>query len=109
MQPATSSTESGVIYAITSLLHLIELYEDRGDDTEALKVAKIAAGFGQYEEARQRLLWKTGVRKTEPVPEADQNSAPAPKRVPASHPSMVRWPDQRLGIPVRRSGWAICR
>ncbi len=90
-------------YAITSLLHLIELYEDRGDDTEALKVAKIAAGFGQYEEARQRLLWKTGVRKTEPVPE--------PIKIPPQHPNGSQpaihpWSDGRISDWAFRSGEA---
>jgi hypothetical protein len=48
---------------------LIQLYEERGDLSDALKVAEIASGYGKVEDVRQRLLRKTGARETEPVPE----------------------------------------
>lgn len=66
-------------YSITGFWTLIQLYEDRGDLSNALKVAEIASGYGQCEDARQRLLWKTGARETEPVP--------APIEVPPQHPN----------------------
>ena len=66
-------------YVITGFGLLIQLYEERGDLGGALRVAEIASGYGQCEDARQRLLWKTGARETEPV-------AP-PVEVPPQHPN----------------------
>ena len=66
-------------YMITGFWLLIQLYEERGDLSDALKVAEIASGYGQCEDARQRLLWKTGARETEPVAE--------PIKVPPQHPN----------------------
>jgi hypothetical protein len=67
------------VYWITGFSLLIQLYEERGDLSDALKVAEIASGYGQYEDARQRLLWKTGARETEPVPE--------PIKITPQHPN----------------------
>jgi hypothetical protein len=66
-------------YSITGFWLLIQLYEDRSDPAGALKVAEIAAAYGQCEDSRQRLLWKTGARQTEPVP--------PPAEVPPQHPN----------------------
>ena len=66
-------------YSITGFWLLIQLYEDRGELADALKVAEIATAHGQCEDARQRLLWKTGARGTEPVP--------PPMEVPPQHPN----------------------
>lgn len=66
-------------YSITGFWTLIELYERKGDLAEALKVAEIAAAHGQCEDARQRLLWKTGARENEPVT--------PPMEVPPQHPN----------------------
>lgn len=65
--------------SITGFWLLIQLYEDRGDLAGALKVAEIAASYGQCEDARQRLRWKTGLRQTEPLP--------PPVEVPPQHPN----------------------
>lgn len=67
------------LYSITGFWILIQLYEDRGDLADGLKVAEIAASYGQCEDARQRLRWKTGARETEPVPH--------PMPVPPQHPN----------------------
>ena len=85
-------------FGITSLLHLIELYEDRGEFATALKAAEIASRFGQCEDARERLRWKTGARDTEPIPE--------PVKVPPQHPNGARptihpWSEGRI------SDWAF--
>lgn len=63
----------------TGFWTLIQLYEERGDLAKALKVAEIAAEHGQGEDARRRLLWKTGAMEDEPVP--------APYEVPPQHPN----------------------
>lgn len=44
---------------------LIRLYEERGDLADALKVAEIAAGYDQCEDAYERLLWKTGAKEND--------------------------------------------
>jgi hypothetical protein len=66
-------------YSITGFWLLIQLYEERGDLPDALKVAEIAARYGQCYDALQRLRWKTGARDTEPVP--------PPMAVPPQHPN----------------------
>jgi hypothetical protein len=55
-------------YSIAGFSTLIQLYEDRGDLAEALKVAEIAAAHGQCLYDRERLLWMTGGTKNKPVP-----------------------------------------
>jgi hypothetical protein len=65
--------------SITGFWRLIQLYEEKGDLSDALQVAEIASGYGQCEDARQRLLWKTGARETEPEPE--------PIEIPPQHPN----------------------
>jgi hypothetical protein len=76
-------------YMITGFWLLIPLYEERGDLSDALKVAEIASGHGQCEDARQRLLWKTGARETEPVAE--------PIKVPPQHPNGALNPSGLFG------------
>lgn len=41
------------LYSISGFWTLIQLYEERGDLADALKVAEIATGHGQCEEARR--------------------------------------------------------
>ena len=90
-------------YSITGFWILIQLYEERGDLRDALKVAEIAAGCGQCEDDRQRLLWKSGARETEPVP--------APIEVPPQHPNGAQptvhsWSAGRISDWAYRSGEA---
>jgi hypothetical protein len=66
-------------YSISAFSALIQLYEGRGDLAEALEVAEVAAEHGQCEDARRRLLWKTGAIEHKPVP--------APYEVPPQHPN----------------------
>jgi hypothetical protein len=71
--------ETRRFYSITAFWLLIRLYEERGDLTDALKVAEIAAAHGQCQDAYRRLLWKTGQIEDEPVP--------PPIEVPPQHPN----------------------
>lgn len=48
--------EQRQFYSISGFRLLIQLYEDRGDLNDALRIAEIAPGYGQCEDARQRLL-----------------------------------------------------
>ncbi len=94
-------------YSITGFWLLIQLYEERDDLGDALKVAEIASGYGQCEDARQRLLWKTGDaavvedwgQRDRTGGGAGQGPAAAPKRCAADRGALVR-SDQRLGLPV---------
>jgi hypothetical protein len=74
--------------SIVGFTLLIQLYEDRGDLADALTVAEIAVGYGQCEDARQRLLWKTGARETEPVPPA---VVVPPQHPNGAHPPVEAW------------------
>jgi hypothetical protein len=90
-------------YEISALPYLVDLYEDRGDLAQALKVADIASSFGQCEDARQRLLWKTGARETEPVPEPIKVS---PQHPNGARPTVHSWDGGRISDWAYRSGEA---
>jgi hypothetical protein len=66
-------------YSITAFRLLIQLYEGKGDLADALRVAEVAADCGQCEDARQRLLWRTGAIDAEPLPK--------PVKAPPQHPN----------------------
>jgi hypothetical protein len=79
---------------------LIQLYEERGDLSDALKVAEIASGYGKFEDVRQRLLRKTPLcQRDRTGAGADQGPAAAPERRAADRGVPVG-SDQRLGLPV---------
>jgi hypothetical protein len=78
-------------FQIKAFSVLIQLYEGCGDLAKALEVAEVATRFDQYKDDRQRLLWRTGARDTEPVP--------APYGTTPQHPNGAR-PNQ----PPRRDG-----
>jgi hypothetical protein len=71
-------------YAIKAFYLLIQLYEGRGDLAKALAVAEVAVTFDQCQDDRERLLWQTGGRDTEPVPAP---YAPTPQHANGGRPN----------------------
>ena len=81
---------------------LIQLYEEQRRSERRTEGCRDCRCYGQCEDAWQRLLWKTGRERDRTGAGPDRGPAAAPERRAADRGVLVR-PDQRLGLPVRRS------
>lgn len=78
-------------YAILGFGYLIEIYEGASRLAEALEVAELAAGYGQCEDARRRLLWRIRAAKAGDDEGASlDNREFWPPKQPSLHPNGAR-------------------